>query len=268
MSNGEDDLIRHSYAAEPELDRDPEVVARRESANALRQASLVRKLVEEAVAQRRFRLRPATILDLNRSAIEGLSKYAGVWRPSAVRIEKTTHQPPDAGLVPYLVEDMCDYVNSRWSTSNSIHLAAYVMWRLNWIHPFVDGNGRTARAASYYVLCLHMGYPAPGPYTIPEQIVRNRLPYYDALEQADAICQSKGSEDPTIVAGMEGLLASMLATQLKSAFDQATAEAAALEPTESEELLKSLAREARRTQDEVGTAVQRLSTEKVAEVRK
>ncbi|MEX1365172.1 MAG: Fic family protein [Nannocystaceae bacterium] len=26
----------------------------------------------------------------------------------------------------------------------------YTLWRLNWIHPFVEGNGRTARAACYY----------------------------------------------------------------------------------------------------------------------
>jgi hypothetical protein len=33
--------------------------------------------------------------------------------------------------------------------ATAIHLAAYLMWRLNWIHPFADGNGRTARMTSY-----------------------------------------------------------------------------------------------------------------------
>ncbi|MBL8221394.1 MAG: Fic family protein, partial [Bryobacterales bacterium] len=31
-----------------------------------------------------------------------------------------------------------------------------VMWRLNWIHPFFGGNGRTARSASYLVLCASL----------------------------------------------------------------------------------------------------------------
>jgi hypothetical protein len=36
------------------------------------------------------------------------------------------------------------------------------MWRTNWVHPFDDGNGRTARAASYLVLCVKLGYRLPG----------------------------------------------------------------------------------------------------------
>jgi Fic family protein len=44
------------------------------------------------------------------------------------------------------IEFMCDYVNDRWAEASAVHLCAYVLWRLNWIHPFGDGNGRTARA--------------------------------------------------------------------------------------------------------------------------
>ena len=48
-------------------------------------------------------------------------------------------------MVAELVEDMCDYVNENWEAKSAIHLAAYIMWRLNWIHPFADGNGRLSR---------------------------------------------------------------------------------------------------------------------------
>src|ERR1700691_2453032 len=47
-------------------------------------------------------------------------------------------------------------VNEHWEESNAIHLAAYILWKLNWIHPFADGNGRTARAVSYAVLCIKL----------------------------------------------------------------------------------------------------------------
>ncbi|HEY6347807.1 MAG TPA: Fic family protein [Candidatus Angelobacter sp.] len=57
--------------------------------------------------------------------------------------------------------------------------------RLNWIHPFVEGNGRTARAACYYLLCMKQGRLLAGRKTVPERIRENRQPYYAALKAAD-----------------------------------------------------------------------------------
>jgi Fic family protein len=64
--------------------------------------------------------------------------------------------------VPSLVEELCDYVNDNWESSTPIHLAAYVMWRLNWIRPFADGNGRTSRILSYVVLSIRSGIRLTG----------------------------------------------------------------------------------------------------------
>ena len=109
---------------------------------------------------------------------------------------------------------MCDYVNDTWAEKSPLHLAAFVMWRVNWIHPFTDGNGRTARAASYLVLCARSGVLLPGSKTIPEQIVEDREPYYDCLESADKKYVERGMcED--ILSEMEELLQSMLAIQLE-----------------------------------------------------
>ena len=55
----------------------------------------------------------------------------------------------------------------------------------NWIHPFVKGNGRTARAACYYLICLKHGKLLPGKKIVPERIRENRQPYYAALQAAD-----------------------------------------------------------------------------------
>src|SRR4051812_41331333 len=72
---------------------------------------------------------------------------------------------------------MCDYVNVGGRES-PIHIAAYLLWRLNWIHPFSGGNGRTSRAVSYYALCVRLGFVLPGNVTIPEQLTTNRAAYY------------------------------------------------------------------------------------------
>ena len=53
------------------------------------------------------------------------------------------------------------------------------------IHPFVEGNGRTARAACYYLIGMRQGDFFPGKKTVPERIRDNRDPYYAALQEAD-----------------------------------------------------------------------------------
>lgn len=205
------DSDRKSEAAEPELIADPDERARVEAANGLKQYDHVVELVQEwTMPGRKFQLRPSMILALQRTALDGLSSYAGTWRPAAVTIGQSKHTPPPAHLVPQLVEAMCDYVNENFGAKTDVHLAAYVMWRLNWIHPFVDGNGRTSRAASYFVLCMKSGNVLPGKKTIPEQIASSKAPYYDALEAADAACASNRLD----LSELEALLSTALATQL------------------------------------------------------
>jgi Fic family protein len=91
--------------------------------------------------------------------------------------------------------------------------------RLNWIHPFRDGNGRTSRAVSYLVLCARLGMRLPGTKTIPERIAGNKQPYYDALDSADAAWKA-GRLD---VSAMELLLSDNLAAQLVEIHQAATA---------------------------------------------
>ncbi len=169
---------------------------------------------------RPFALRPGQILELQKIAVAGLTLNPGQWRRTSVRIEKSAHQPPAAHLVQNLVTEMCDYINDNRHTKTAFHLAAYVMWRHNWIHPFEDGNGRTSRVLSYIVLSLCVGYMLPGSPTIPEQIQGDRSGYFKALEDADAAWLRHGEVD---VGTMEKLLTEMLARQLLSVIDGAAA---------------------------------------------
>jgi Fic family protein len=140
---------------------------------------------------------------------------AGTYRNSPVKISESAHQPPDAFLVAEEVAALCDYVNEHWDDKDGVHLSAYVLWRLNWIHPFADGNGRTARAISYVILCTRLDGLLPGSPTIPEQIADDKPPYYSALEAADATWRKSEQVD---VSEMETLLKGMLAKQLLSVF--------------------------------------------------
>lgn len=95
-----------------------------------------------------------------------------------------------------------------------LHAAAYVLWRLNWIHPFAaDGNGRTARAVAYLLLCVGFGQALPGARTVPELIKNNPYPYRDALRAADRAWVATGEID---VREMEQVLADAVLKQISS----------------------------------------------------
>jgi Fic family protein len=95
------------------------------------------------------------------------------------------------------------------------------MWRMNWIHPFFGGNGRTARAVSYLVLCASLGFRLPGTTIIPDYIVTARAAYIDALQEADAAWD----ENRLDLSAMERLLESLMAKQLLNVIHQATGNA-------------------------------------------
>ncbi len=115
--------------------------------------------------------------------------------------------------------EMCEYVNDNLHVQTAFHLAAYVMWRHNWIHPFADGNGRTSRVLSYVVLSIVTGYVLPGVPTIPEQIQKDRKAYFAALEDADEAWRNGEQLNLDV---MEELLMNMLAKQLLSVISSAS----------------------------------------------
>jgi Fic family protein len=210
---------RHTSAAQPELVSDPDERARREAENGLKQAALAVEIIRTFVhdRERPFRLRQGILMQLNAVALEGIHLFAGTFRNGTVEIHGSKHEPPPAFRVADEVADLCEYVNEHWPTKSALHLAAYVMWRVNWVHPYADGNGRTARAASYVVLSVKINSLLPGSKTIPDQIDEDKTPYYAALESADNAWK-QGVVDLT---ELEKMLAAMLAHQLLLAVQEA-----------------------------------------------
>jgi Fic family protein len=212
---------RHSVAETAALLNDPNEIALREAENGIRQFDLALEMIRSFVKEmeRPFRLRSSLILRLHQAALDGIHPLAGTWRNTKVSIGKSEHVPPEAAFVSEEIEHLCDYVNDNWSM-NADHLGAYVLWKLNWIHPFADGNGRTARAVAYVVMSIKLDSLLPGAPTIPEQIAANKAPYYSALEAAD----KRLAEGTVDVSELEKMLDAMLATQLLSAAKQAKGE--------------------------------------------
>jgi len=147
--------------------------------------------------------------------MEGLLQTPGAYRDAPCMITNSPHQPPPHIEVATQVQSLCTYVNANWNDADLIHLASFVLWRLNWIHPFPNGNGRTSRATSYLVLCARYGQLLPAKKSVIEQIIGNRTPYYQALRFADDEYGKTGDIRASLVA-LESLISHLLKQQLKA----------------------------------------------------
>ena len=81
--------------------------------------------------------------------------------------------------VPEVVETL------RAQGARRVFIASYLLWRLVWIHPFMGGNGRIARALSYLAICVGYNDWLPGTQPIPALINQHRNEYIACLEHAD-----------------------------------------------------------------------------------
>jgi len=105
-------------------------------------------------------------------------EYAGVYRTSNVFIGGADHLPPDALQVPIEMKKLMTWLTKERKRLHPIELAAFLHHRLVYIHPFFDGNGRTARLAMNIVL-MRAGYP------LVVILKNDRKKYYRCLAQAD-----------------------------------------------------------------------------------
>ncbi len=103
---------------------------------------------------------------------------AGQYRSTPVRIAGADHIPPEAWEIPRLVTEWGDWLNDPYNRIHPVNRAALAHYRLVAIHPFIDGNGRTARLVLNLIL-MQAGYPP----TIIQNIQRKQ--YYRVLAQAD-----------------------------------------------------------------------------------
>lgn len=182
-----------------------------EVANGNRQYDFLRSIVLASVAVGRPFLSQNILKALNFQAIACLHTNAGEYRPCPVYVGSYT--PPEHYRVSALMDDFVNQVNRHWSEQDPVVLATFVLWRLNHIHPFINGNGRTARAASYFVLCVASGGWLPGEVIVPELLRRNRQEYVEALQAADASLAS-GNLDLT---QLHSLVSKLLSEQIESA---------------------------------------------------
>ena len=181
--------------------------------------SFLRTMIEVAIARPTNgpRLTHDLIKAVNFHAIVGLHAEAGQYRTARVSVGRhtpsgspeITYEPPPPGEVTSLMNQVVDGINYNWERIKPLALATFALWRINHIHPFRNGNGRTARAVCYFILCVKSGgLLHQGTTNLIEllQTEPHRQQYYDFLKAAD-----EGDLAPLLQ-----LIESLIGPQLKS----------------------------------------------------
>ena len=103
---------------------------------------------------------------------------AGNYRNVGVVITGSEHTPPEPFELPFKMQELMEWLNENFEQENPIVLAAVAHHEMAKIHPFADGNGRTARLLLNLIL-MKKGYPICS-------IKRTERPrYYEAMSEAD-----------------------------------------------------------------------------------
>ena len=96
------------------------------------------------------------------------------------RTREVVYTPPGPLDVPHLMRKFVEWVNKADDVS-PILVAGIVQFQFVHIHPFIDGNGRTARILSTLIL-YKTGYDFKRLFTISEYYDKDRQSYYQAIQ--------------------------------------------------------------------------------------
>ena len=187
----------------------PAPFAKVQEQNLLRQCDLLSNCIEIGLDKGIESFDKYTLWALNYTAVANISQFGGRYREEPIYVGN--HRPPHFKVVPNQMDRFFSVIHENWtSMEHPTILPAYALWRLNWIHPFVEGNGRTARAACYYLICMKQGRLLGGKKIVPERIRENRRPYYDALKAADQAWEQGDFNVSQLADYLSGLLKAQL----------------------------------------------------------
>ena len=143
------------------------------------------------------------ILDVQKLVEKGASKekigFRGPMPPGVLfavydsKTGKPEYIPPEYCDIPELIDELVEYVNT--TDDHPLIVAAIVHYQLVTIHPFEDGNGRTARLLSGYIMDIN-GYGFNGIGSLEEYFAYDIDEYYDSIQMGLPALYYSGRENP------------------------------------------------------------------------
>ena len=133
----------------------------------------------------------ARIEQFNAIVMEGLTLdhdgVVGRVRTGSVVVGGGIYRGAPAEDCAYLLDELCDWLNTfaegataEWAPITLIVRAVIAHLYLAWIHPFDDGNGRTARLVEFQLLA-EARFPSPACHLLSNYYNRTRQLYYQVL---------------------------------------------------------------------------------------
>ena len=156
---------------------------------------------------------PETVLDYNRQILLDLPREPGTSPPGEVRqhevaVGKAYRGAPQEDCA-YLLGRVCDWLSGPDFKATTGRETVYAVIRsivahlyLAWIHPFADGNGRTARLIEFHLL-LAAGVPSPAAHLLSNHYNQTREEYYRELQRAS---ESGGDLLPFLAYAVRGFV--------------------------------------------------------------
>lgn len=180
--------------------------------NLLRQYDLLSNCIEIGLEKGIDSFDKYILWALNYAAVANICQLGGRFREGPIYVGN--HIPPHFSTIERHMDQFFSLIHENWRTEGfggPTTMAAFALWRLCWIHPFIEGNGRTARAACYYLICIRHGQILGGKKTVCERIRENRTDYYSALRSADQAWEAGHIDVSQLDAYLGGLLRQQLA---------------------------------------------------------
>jgi Fic family protein len=157
----------------------------------------------EEKADKKEQFSKKLILDVQKFVEKGASKekigLRGAMPPGvlfAVYDSKTgapDYIPPEYCDIPKLLDELVEYVNT--TDDHPLIVAAVVHYQLVTIHPFEDGNGRTARLLSGYIMDIN-GYGFNGIGSLEEYFAYDIDEYYESIQMGLPALYYSGRDNP------------------------------------------------------------------------
>jgi Fic family protein len=173
--------------------------------------SAFNRIKDHLVAGGDPRLTPEIIREFNRDVLEALDQEGvrpGEFRRHSVVVGPYRGAPWED--CEYLVERLCTWLESsdfdppdeEWVIPYALLKAMVAHLYIAWIHPFDDGNGRTARLMELQIL-LAAGVPMPATHLLSNHYNATRTEYYRHLQEAS---ESGGDVLPFLRYAMRGFV--------------------------------------------------------------
>lgn len=170
-----------------------EVIARERDIQEVINYRNVLKFLEELASQikveGRYTISLEMLLGIHALVVERLveEEKAGKLRARQVVLKNSltgevSYTPPPSPEVPYLIEDLLNWINADEILEiHPVLKAGIVHYELARIHPFTEGNGRTARAVATLLMLLD-GYDIRNLFSLEEYFDGNPMDYYSTLQ--------------------------------------------------------------------------------------